>query len=70
MKKNFEEIYFLGGQSSVKDSFNLIEETYDSQIRPIKIILSYILNQKNKKTKFLYAASSEMFGQKKKLDIK
>ena len=65
LKKNFEEIYFLGGQSSVKDSFNLVEETYDSQIRPIKIILSYILNQRNKKTKFLYAASSEMFGQKK-----
>ena len=64
LKKNFEEIYFLGGQSSVKDSFNLIEETYESQIRPVKIILNYILNQK-KKTKFLYASSSEIFGQKK-----
>lgn len=65
LKKNFEEIYFLGGQSSVNESFNLIEETFDSQIRPVKIILNYIYNQKKKKTKFLYAASSEIFGQKK-----
>ena len=65
LKKNFEEIYFLGGQSSVNESFNLIEETFDSQIRPVKIILNYIYNRKKKKTKFLYAASSEIFGQKK-----
>ena len=30
LKKNYHEIYFLGGQSSVTDSFNLIEETYES----------------------------------------
>tara|TARA_X000000950_G_scaffold29994_1_gene32449 strand:+ start:4107 stop:5039 length:933 start_codon:yes stop_codon:yes gene_type:complete len=65
LKKNFEEIYFLGGQSSVTNSFNLIEETYESQIFPVKIILNFIWSQKNKKSKFLYAASSEMFGQKK-----
>ena len=64
LKKNFEEIYFLGGQSSVKESFSLVDETYESQIKPVKIILNYIYNQKKKKTKFLYAASSEIFGQK------
>jgi len=65
LNKNFSEIYFLGGQSSVFNSFNDIRETYDSQIKPIKVILNFILKQKGKKTKFLYAASSEMFGQKK-----
>jgi GDPmannose 4,6-dehydratase len=66
LNKNFDEIYFLGGQSSVVDSFNFVEETYESQIFAVKIILNYIFSQKVKKSKFLYAASSEMFGQKKK----
>ncbi len=66
LNKNFDEIYFLGGQSSVFDSFNFVEETYESQIFAVKIILNYIFSQKVKKSKFLYAASSEMFGQKKK----
>ena len=61
---------FLGGQSSVFNSFSAIQETYDSQIRPVKIILNFILKQRGKKSKFLYAASSEMFGQKKKRKIK
>ena len=65
LKKNYHEIYFLGGQSSVTKSFNLIEETYESQIFPVKIILDFIWSQKDKKSKFLYAASSEMFGHKK-----
>lgn len=65
LRNDFEEVYFLGGQSSVKESFFLVEETYDSQIKPVKIILNYIFNQKKKRTKFLYAASSEIFGQKK-----
>jgi GDPmannose 4,6-dehydratase len=42
LNKNFNEIYFLGGQSSVFNSFNAIQETYDSQIRPVKIILNFI----------------------------
>ena len=48
---NFNEIYFLGGQSSVIDSFYNESSTYFSQINPIKIILNYILNQKTKKSK-------------------
>tara|TARA_Y100000590_G_C15530316_1_gene942894 strand:- start:149 stop:1090 length:942 start_codon:yes stop_codon:yes gene_type:complete len=62
LRKNFDEIYFLSGQSSVKDSFKKENETYESQIKPLKIILNYIKMQKNKKSKFLYAGSSEMFG--------
>ena len=65
LEKNFDEIYFLGGQSSVINSFNLVEETYESQIFPVKTILDFIFSQKGKKSKFLFAASSEMFGQKK-----
>ena len=66
LKKNFNEIYYLGGQSSVTKSFDLIDETYESQIFPIRIILDFIFSQKKKKSKFLFAASSEMFGQKKR----
>ena len=62
LKKNFKEIYFLAGQSSVKDSFLKRTLTYESQIEPLKNILDYIVQQKGKKTKFLYAGSSEMFG--------
>ena len=61
-KKNFDEIYYLAGQSSVKDSFNKITSTYKSQILPLKNILDYIVKQNGKKTKFLYAGSSEIFG--------
>ena len=66
LNKDFNEIYFLGGQSNVFNSFSAIQETYESQIQPIKIILNFILKQRGKKSKFLYAASSEMFGQKNK----
>ena len=62
LKKNFNEIYFLGGQSSVTDSFKQEAETYQSQIKPLKDILDYIISKKKKKTKFLYAGSSELFG--------
>ena len=62
LKKNFDEIYFLAGQPSVKDSFNKITLTYESQILPLKNILDYIVKQNGKKTKFLYAGSSEIFG--------
>jgi GDPmannose 4,6-dehydratase len=66
LNKNFDEIYFLGGQSSVVNSFKNEDETYHSQIDPIKYILEYIRNQKLKKSKFLYAGSSEIFGNQKK----
>ncbi len=66
MNKSFDEIYFLGGQSNVFNSFTSGQETYESQIKPVKLLLNFILNQKGKKSKFLYAASSEMFGEKKK----
>ena len=62
LKKNFDEIYFLGGQSSVTNSFKLESETYESQIKPLKDILDFIVLQRKKKTKFLYAGSSELFG--------
>jgi len=62
LKKNFDEIYFLGGQSSVIDSFNNERETFTSQINPVKTILNFILSQKKKKSKFLYAGSSEIYG--------
>lgn len=59
--KNFDEIYFLGGQSNVLKSFNNHDLTYSSQIQPIISVLEFIRNQK-KKSKFLYASSSEIFG--------
>jgi len=62
LKKNFSEIYFLGGQSSVNDSFLKRVETYESQISPLKLILDYIVQQKGVKSKFLYAGSSEIYG--------
>lgn len=65
LNKNFDEIYFLGGQSNVVKSFSDIDQTYESQIKPVKFILNFIFNQKGKKSKFLYAASSEMFGEQK-----
>ena len=64
LRKYYDEIYFLGGQSNVKKSYYLQEETYKSQIEPVKIILEFIRKQK-KKSKFLFAASSDMYGQKK-----
>jgi GDPmannose 4,6-dehydratase len=66
LNKNFDEIYFLGGQSSVVNSFKNEDDTYYSQIDPIKYILEYIKNQKLEKSKFLYAGSSEIFGNQKK----
>ena len=62
LNKNFDEIYFLGGQSSVIESFKNESETYESQIEPLKMILDFITFQKNKKTKLLYASSCEIFG--------
>ena len=62
LKKNFSEIYFLGGQSSVRESFSKRIETYDSQINPLKVILDYLVQQKGSKSKLLYAGSSEMYG--------
>ena len=73
LENNYDEIYFLSGQSSVTLSFDKSVETYESQIEPIKVILDYITNQKNKKTKFLYASSAEIFGNihnKKKVNEK
>ncbi len=62
LKKNFDEIYFLGGQSSVIKSYKKIYETYSSQLEPVRIILNFIHKQKKKKSKFLFAGSSEIFG--------
>ena len=48
LRKYYDEIYFLGGQSNVKKSYYLQEETYKSQIEPVKIILEFIRKQKKK----------------------
>jgi len=61
LKKNFDEIYFFGGVSSIVESYKNIDDTIDSQFAPIKTILSFIHNQKIKKTKLLFAGSSEIF---------
>ena len=61
LKKNYDEIYFLGGQSNVFKSFSNQEMTYNSQIQPIIPILEHI-RMKKIKSKFLYASSSEIFG--------
>ena len=66
LKIFFDEIYFLGGQSSVFKSFEETEETYKSQIIPVKIIIEFIRNQKKNKSKFLFASSSEIYGKGKK----
>ncbi len=73
LKKNFTEIYFLAGQSSVRTSFVKRLLTYESQVLPLKNILDFIVHQKGTKTKFLYAGSSEIFGNsnhKKKINEK
>jgi GDPmannose 4,6-dehydratase len=62
LKKNFNEIYFFSGNSSVIESYINLENSIDSHFEPIKIILNFINNQKIKKTKLLFAGSSEMFG--------
>ncbi len=61
LKKNYDEIYFLGGQSNVFKSFSNRELTYRSQIQPLIPILENI-RMKKIKSKFLYASSSEIFG--------
>ena len=67
LSNNYDYIFFLGGQSSVIKSYGKLEhETYDSQIIPISIILEFIRLQKKRKSKFMYSASSEIFGYQKK----
>ena len=69
LKKNFNQIFFLGGEQNVSESFFKKEyETYESNIIPVKTILEFI-KISQKKTKFLFAASSEMYGYNKKTKI-
>ncbi len=71
LKYNFHSIYFLGGNSSVVDSFKNDISSIKSHIIILEPILEYIRNQKNKsKTKFMYACSSEIFGNLKPLEKK
>ena len=70
LKFNYDYIYFLGGQSSVIKSYVDFEhETFDSVINPLRIILEFIRNQK-KKSKFMFSASSEIFGSNYKNKLK
>ncbi len=63
LKNNFSQIYFFGGNSSVVDSYKNDKETIISHIAILDPILKFIREQKVKnKTKFLYACSSEIFG--------
>tara|TARA_B110000971_G_C19958890_1_gene476969 strand:+ start:448 stop:1074 length:627 start_codon:yes stop_codon:yes gene_type:complete len=57
LKKNFNEIYFLGEETSIKNS-----EIYNNEIAPMKSILNFIVLQKGKKSKLLYRANSKMYG--------
>ena len=66
-KKNFNEIYYLGGQSSVTKSFDLIDETYESQIFPIRIILDFIFLQKKKNQNFYLQQVVKCLVKKKRL---
>ena len=60
-KNNYDEIYFFGGQSNVVKSFSTKKITYQTQVMPLVPVLEYLRLNKNK-TKFLYACSSEIFG--------
>ena len=57
LKKNFNEIYFLGEETSIKNS-----EIYNNEIAPMKSILDFIVLQKGKKSKLLYRGSNKMYG--------
>jgi len=70
LKNNYKYIVFLGGQSSVINSFyELEEETFESQIIPLQIILENLKKQKRNKTKFMFGSSSEIFGYQKKIKL-
>lgn len=60
-KNNYREIYFFGGQSNVVKSFSEKKITYNSQIKPFIPVLEY-LRINESKAQFLYACSSEIFG--------
>ncbi len=67
LKNDYDFIFYLGGPTSVIASYDKFEEeTFDSQIVPISIILEFIKNQKKNKSKFMYSSSSEIFGDQKK----
>ncbi len=69
LKKNFNQIFFLGGEQNISESFFKKEyETYESNIIPVKTILEFIKTSQ-KKTKFLFAATREMYGYNKKTKI-
>ena len=58
---NINELYNLSGQSSVAKSEKLINETIDSNIRPLVDILE-VIRKNSYKIKIINAVSSEMFG--------
>jgi GDPmannose 4,6-dehydratase len=60
LNKKFDSIYFFGGQSKVTKSYKEDKETFESNIIPVKTILEFIKN--NKKIKFFFASSGEIFG--------
>lgn len=60
-KKNFNEIYFLAGETSVKKSEFVPYESVASNTMVCLYILEYIRSQK-RKIKFFNASSGEIFG--------
>lgn len=60
LNKKFDSIYFFGGQSKVTKSYKEDKKTFESNIIPVKTILEFIRN--NKKIKFFFASSGEIFG--------
>ena len=60
LNKKFDSIYFFGGQSKVTKSYKEDKETFESNIIPVKTILEFIKN--NRKIKFFFASSGEIFG--------
>lgn len=67
LENKYNYIFFLGGQSSVIASYTKLEqETYETQILPLTLILENIRKHKTTKTKLMFSSSSEIFGYQKK----
>ena len=61
IKSNYDEIYFFDDKPNSYRLNKNDQKIYENNIIPSKVILNFIRNQKKKKTKFLFSASSEIF---------
>ena len=62
--KYIDEIYYLSGETSPRNSISFPLQTFDSNVNSLISILEYV-RIKNLKTKIFYASSSEIFKNKK-----